>query len=145
TQPVRDVTRAQLVEMMLGRSFEDMYPKAGPHRHEGDRVVVEKLNVAGALHDFSMTAPRGRIVCIAGQIGSGANVVTRALAGLVPGATGRVSVGDKPLRLGSVPHCVARDLLFLSEDRAAEGIFHQRSALENLLAANFSAHTHMGI
>jgi ABC-type sugar transport system ATPase subunit len=90
-----------------------------------------------------LVAPRGKILCIAGQIGSGASVVTRALAGLVPGATGRVSVGGKPLRLGSVPHCVGRGVLFLSEDRAAEGIFHQRSVLENFLAGSFGAHTRL--
>jgi ribose transport system ATP-binding protein/rhamnose transport system ATP-binding protein len=145
TRQVPDITREQLIELMLGRPFGDMYPAAAAGPDTGDALVVEGLNVAGSVQDLSLVAPRGKILCIAGQIGSGANVVTRALAGLVPGATGRVSVGDKPLRLGSVPHCVARDLLFLSEDRAAEGIFHQRSALENLLAANFSAHTHMGI
>jgi ABC-type sugar transport system ATPase subunit len=145
TQPVRDVTRAQLVEMMLGRSFEDMYPKAGPHRHQGDRVAVEKLNVAGALHDFSMTAPRGRIVCIAGQIGSGANVVTRALAGLVPGATGAVTVDGKPMRLGSVPHCVERNVLFVSDDRATEGLFPQMSVLDNLIATRLDAAARLGV
>ena len=69
-------------------------------------MVVEGLNVPGTLHNFSMVAPRGRIVCIAGQIGSGANMVTRALAGLVPSATGNVTVDGRPMRLGSVPHCV---------------------------------------
>src|SRR6478736_4278400 len=145
TRQVRHITRDQLIELMLGRPFGDMYPASAAGPDTGQALVVETLNVDGIVQDLSLVAPRGKILCIAGQIGSGANVVTRALAGLVPGATGRVSVGDKPLRLGSVPHCVARDLLFLSEDRAAEGIFHQRSALENLLAANFSAHTHMGI
>ena len=46
----------------------------------------------------------------------------------------------RPLPLGSVPHCVRRGVLFLSEDRAGEGIFHQRSVLENLLAGSLAAH-----
>ena len=32
-------------------------------------------------------------------------------------------------------------MLFLSEDRAGEGIFHQRSVLENLLAGGLAAHS----
>ena len=107
--------------------------------------MVETLNVDGIVQDLSLVAPRGKILCIAGQIGSGANVVTRALAGLVPGASGRVSIDGKPLQLGSAPRCVERNVLFLSEDRAAEGIFHQRSVLENLLAGSFNAHTRFGI
>jgi ABC-type sugar transport system ATPase subunit len=35
--------------------------------------------------------------------------------------------------------------LFLSEDRAAEGIFPQRSVLENLLAAGLGSHKRFGI
>jgi ribose transport system ATP-binding protein/rhamnose transport system ATP-binding protein len=95
--------------------------------------------------DVSFVAPRGRILCIAGQIGSGANLVTRALAGLVPGARGEVRLDGRPLPLGSVPNCVRRGVLFLSEDRAGEGIFHQRSVLENLLAGGLAAHTRLGV
>ena len=143
TRPVRDMTRERLIESMLGRPFGDMYPASAAGPDIGDALLVDKLNVAGMVRNLSLVAPRGKILCIAGQIGSGANVVTRALAGLVPGATGRVSVDGRPLRLGSVPHCVGRGVLFLSEDRAAEGIFHQRSVLENLLAGSFGAHTRL--
>jgi ABC-type sugar transport system ATPase subunit len=114
TEPVSAVTREHLVELMLGRSFEDMYPEAAARPDQGGRVVVDGLDVPGTLYNFSMVAPRGRIVCIAGQIGSGANMVTRALAGLVPSATGKVTVDGRPLGLGSVPHCVARNVLFVS-------------------------------
>src|SRR4029077_19848202 len=133
-------TRERLIESMLGRPFGDMYPAPAAGPDGGDALVVDKLSVAGAVQDLSLVAPRGKIICIAGQIGSGANVVTRALAGLVPGASGRVSIDGKPLQLGSAPRCVERNVLFLSEDRAAEGIFHQRSVLENLLAGSFNAH-----
>ena len=145
TKAVRDITRGELIELMLGRPLGDMYPGSSPPLDAGNAVVVQTLNVAGVVHDVSLVAPRGKILCIAGQIGSGANVVTRALAGLVHGATGRVSVEGQRLRLGSVSHCVARGVLFLSEDRAAEGIFHQRSVLENLLAGSFGAHTRFGV
>ena len=145
TELVNRVTREQLVEQMLGRSFEEMYPKAAPPLDKSIRVSVEGLNVPGALHDFSMIVPRGRIVCIAGQIGSGANVVTRALAGLVPSATGRVTVDGRPMRLGSVTHCVARNVLFVSDDRAAEGLFPQMTVLDNLVATQLGACRRMGV
>ena len=145
TQPVSEVTRERLVELMLGRSFDDMYPKAAARPDRGVRVVVEGLNVPGTLHNFSMVAPRGRIVCIAGQIGSGANVVTRALAGLVPSATGNVMVDDRPMRLGSVPHCVSHNVLFISDDRASEGLFPQMTVLDNLVATRLDASARIGV
>src|SRR4029079_12440139 len=94
----------------------------------GQALVVETLSVDGIVQDLSLVAPRGKILCIAGQIGSGANVVTRALAGLVPDASGRVSIDGKPLQLGSAPRCVERNVLFLSEDRACRGLLPQQSA-----------------
>lgn len=145
TAPADEVTREQLVELMLGRSFEDMYPEAAVQRDDGVRMVVDALNVPGTLHDFSMAAPRGRIVCIAGQIGSGANMVTRALAGLVASATGRVRIDGLPMRLGSVPHCVGRNVVFVSDDRAAEGLFPQMTVLDNLIAAQLGASTRLGV
>jgi ribose transport system ATP-binding protein/rhamnose transport system ATP-binding protein len=144
TQPVATVTRAQLVEQMLGRALEDMYPAAVKRPERLDGMSVRNLSVPGALPDFSMDAPRGRILCIAGQIGSGANLVTRALAGLVPGASGSVAIDGKPIRLGSVPHCVARDVLFVSDDRAAEGLFPQMNVLDNLIATQLAGHTRWG-
>jgi ABC-type sugar transport system ATPase subunit len=143
TQPVGEVTRARLVEMMLGRSFDDMYPKT-VHRPRRDGVVVEKLDVPGALHDFSMVAPRGCVVCIAGQVGSGAHLALRALAGLVPAATGSVTLDGNAVRLGSVAHCVARNILFVTDDRAAEGVFAQMTALDNLVAARLDAAARLG-
>src|SRR6478609_7843802 len=119
TRQVRDLTRDQLIELMLGRPFGDMYPASAAGPDAGQALVVETLNVDGIVQDLSLVAPRGKIICIAGQIGSGANVVTRALAGLVPGASGRVSIDGKPLQLGSAPRCVERNVLFLSEERVA--------------------------
>ena len=108
-------------------------------------VTVERLNVARQIRDFSLSAPHGKITCVVGQIGSGANMVTRALAGLVESATGEVRVNGRRLPLGSVSQCVANNVLFLSEDRAAEGLFHQMSVLDNLVAASLSQHARLGM
>lgn len=145
TQPVGEVTRERLIELMLGRPFDEMYPEVQAQPDGGNAVIIEGLTVPGMVHDFSMTAPRGKILCVAGQIGSGATMVTRALAGLVPDAGGRVTVDGKPVRLGSVPHCVARNVFFLSEDRAAEGLFHMMTVLDNLVATRLSAYARLGV
>lgn len=145
TQPVAEVTRERLIELMLGRAFDEMYPEVQAHPGGGDVLEVQGLTVPGMVHDFSMTAPRGKILCVAGQIGSGATAVTRALAGLVPGAVGRVALDGRTMRLGSVPHCVARNVFFLSEDRAAEGLFQPMRVLDNLVATRLDAHARLGV
>lgn len=145
TQPVGDVTRERLIELMLGRSFDEMYPQVHAHPDAREALVFDGLTVPGAVQAFSTIAPRGKILCIAGQIGSGAAMVTRAAAGLVPGAHGRLTLDGKALRLGSVPHCVARNVFFLSEDRAAEGLFQLMKVLDNLVATRLHAHAPLGV
>jgi len=145
TRPVGEVTRERLIELMLGRRFEEMYPQIPAHPDAGDGLVFDRLTVPGMVHDFSAIAPRGKILCVAGQIGSGAAMVTRAAAGLVPDALGRLTLDARALRLGSVPHCVARNVFFISEDRAAEGLFPPLKVLDNLVATRLDAHAPLGV
>jgi ribose transport system ATP-binding protein/rhamnose transport system ATP-binding protein len=145
TQPSSSIGRDTLIELMLGRKLEEMYPAL----HVGDEgqppLVVEGLSVPGAVRGFSMVAKNGQILCIAGQLGSGAQQIVRSLAGLVPDARGNVLVSGTPLRLGSVPRGVRRGIFFISEDRAGEGVFLNRSALENLIALQLPKHSRAGI
>lgn len=144
TRPVSDVTRAGLIEFMLGRKLEDMYPAARSRTADDAALTVEDLSIPGAAAGISFAAPRGKIVCLAGQVGSGAQAVPRAFAGLVPDATGRVRVNGADLRLGSVRRSLARNVLFISEDRASEGVFLGRSVLENLVALRLADHRRLG-
>ena len=97
TSPLSGLTRESLIELMLGRSFAEMYPDAAHVAADDPVLTVSNLSIPGEVRDFSMIAPRGEIVCIAGQIGSGASAIVRALAGLEPDATGQVRVGERAL------------------------------------------------
>jgi ABC-type sugar transport system ATPase subunit len=63
---------------------------------------------------------------------------------LLPDATGAVAVDGELLPLGSVSKSVERGVLFVSEDRAAEGIFHQLRVRDNLIASSLAANTRAG-
>src|SRR6185437_10755997 len=107
TRRTAEIDRAALMAMMLGRRLSDMYPQW--ETREGDILLrVRGLRVHGAVEDFALDAARGKVVCLAGQVGSGAVETLRALAGLVPGASGKVSVAGRPLKLRSVQRAQAR-------------------------------------
>lgn len=145
TRLTSNIDRHELIELMLGRKLKDMYPAARKIAGGIRPLVVEDLSVPGAAHGFSMVAQKGQILCLAGQIGSGAHRVVRSLAGLIAETTGDVQVNGWPLRLGSVPDAVKRGILFISEDRAGEGIFPNRSALENVTALQLPTFCRAGI
>jgi ABC-type sugar transport system ATPase subunit len=130
---------------MLGRSLRDMYPpKSGASGKVGG-VRVKDLSVPGLFGDLSIEAPRGKIVCIAGQIGSGATAVTRALAGLVEEARGDVSVDGSALALGSVREAVALDIMFITDDRAREGVFLALSVADNAVVTRLDECSRLGL
>ncbi|MGN6765872.1 MAG: ATP-binding cassette domain-containing protein, partial [Rhizobiaceae bacterium] len=116
--PIAEVDRQKLIEMMLGRSFREMYPEAPRQPASGLALQVERLDVPGAVHDLSFSVPRGQITCIAGQVGAGAGTVIRAIAGLVPNCKGRLLLDGRELPIGSVGARARRNITFVSEDRA---------------------------
>src|SRR5262249_38395680 len=137
-------TRRTRMRTMFGRCFVKMNPER--RRAEGEApLVVENLSVPGSVAVFSMSVPRGKIVCLAGQVGSGAVEVINALAGLVQEATGRVRVNGKPLRLGSPAAALKHNVMFVSGDRAEEGVFRRLNVLDNLVATRLGAFARFGV
>ena len=144
TRPTADIDRRHLMEMMLGRSLGEMYPDWDSRPGE-PMLEVKSLRVPPIVPDFNLTAQRGMVICLAGQVGSGAIEVLRALAGLAPGATGDVKVAGKSMRLRSVQQSQAANVQFVSEDRAGEGIFLRLPVGQNLVATRLTDYGRLGI
>ena len=144
TQKTADIDRAHLMQMMLGRSLGEMYPR-WESKSGGPMLVAKNLCAPPIVRNFNLTAERGTVTCLAGQVGSGAIEVLRALAGLAWDATGEVTVADKPMRLRSVAKSRAAKVQFISEDRAGEGIFLRLSVGQNLVATRLPDHTRLGL
>ncbi len=143
TNPVSAITRDTLIGDMLGRSFAEIYPPKQQAAHEG-ALIVDGLHIPGIVERLSFTAPRGKITVLSGQIGSGATEVARAIAGLVHDATGTLSLGGRPVPLGSAHASRRAGIMFVSEDRAIDGLFH-RSVLENLVASDLGRYAQSGL
>jgi ABC-type sugar transport system ATPase subunit len=143
TCKVVDIDRKALIEMMLGRAFDDMYPE---HFHvEGESILeINDLAIPAVVNKFSLNVLKGDIVFIAGQVGSGAEGVIRAIAGLVYDASGSLRMNKELLRFGSPQVSIGHEVMFVSGERAEEGIFRARSVLENLVATRLAAHSRFG-
>src|SRR5262249_57602221 len=81
-------------------------------------LEVKDLRVPPLVQSFELTARRGMVICLAGQVGSGAAEVLRALAGLVFDATGAVRIAGEPVRLRSVTGAQRAKMQFISAGRA---------------------------
>jgi ABC-type sugar transport system ATPase subunit len=143
TEAVNAIDRSRLIAMMLGREMSQLYPDSHAPA-EGDGFVVWGLTIPNAVQALDFTALRGAVTCLAGQVGSGATDALRALAGLNPNATGRVTALGKPYELRSVHRARRRNVRFVSEDRAGEGVFIRLSVADNLIACQLRRFTQAG-
>lgn len=144
TMNTAETDRLQLMSMMLGRDVGDLYPKIEPH--VGDEMFsVRGLNIPGRVANLNLSARRGMVVGLVGQIGSGASAALRALAGLTPNAAGQVAVNGVPYALRSVTRSRAAKVQFISDDRAGEGIFLHMRVDQNLTAAQLKRQSYFGV
>ncbi|CAN5351474.1 sugar ABC transporter ATP-binding protein [soil metagenome] len=145
TTDTADLTTQQLIVQMLG---EAPHRPARPATETGGRtpsLTVSDLTVPGAVSGFSLEAAAGTVYGIAGQLGSGASDVLRALAGLQPAVSGTVSLGGtKLVARGPVARHRA-GIMFISNDRKAEGLFLESSVGVNLTATRLPALSRFGI
>jgi len=144
TRQTSEIDRTHLMEMMLGRSLGEMYPQWDSRPGE-PMLVVKNLAVPPVVQNFDLTARRGMVVCLAGQVGSGAIEILRGLAGLAYNATGEVSVAGRSMPLRSVADAQDARVQFISEDRAGEGVFLRLRVAENLVATRLAEFSHFGI
>src|SRR5215468_2010050 len=144
TRRTAEIDRAQLMRMMLGRSIGEMYPPWDARPGE-PMLTVRNLRVPPVVQSFNLTAERGMVVCLAGQVGSGAIEVLRALAGLAADATGEVRIAGQPVQLRSVRRAQRAKMQFISEDRAGGGIFIRMNVGQNLVDTRHADHSRFGI
>jgi ABC-type sugar transport system ATPase subunit len=145
TVPATDLTVGELIVQMLGEA---------PHRLSATRPAdpdlshalrIEQLRVPGRLAGFTLTAAAGRIVALAGQLGSGASDVLRALVGLHPTASGLVELHGRPVPFHSPVRAARGGIAFVSNDRKSEGLFLHTSIARNLVATRLPSLGRRGI
>jgi ribose transport system ATP-binding protein len=116
---------------MVGRTIDDLYPRGG--RPADGELVLETRDLAGEGQPLSATLAlrRGRVLGIAGLIGSGRTALLRTLFGLAPVRSGAVRIGD--VRGAASPrtrwHSGAG---YVSEDRKREGLAVRLSVADNV-------------
>lgn len=121
---------AALIEMMVGRAIEDIYPQIT--RNPGDVVLrISQLSTWG-VHGVDLEVRRGEVLGVAGLVGSGKSRMFRALMGLLPISGGSVDLQGRDITGLSTRQMMAAGLYYLTSDRKHEGLSLTSSATENV-------------
>ena len=136
TRNVDDVTPGDVVNAMVGRVIENLYPEKQSPAEASEEVVLEVRNLGDArrFQDVSFTLHRGEILGLAGLIGAGRSEIVKGICRLDADVSGEVWLKGRKLELAHYQDSIANGMVYLSEDRKSEGVF-----LEMPIAANVSA------
>lgn len=144
TADVAAIDGDRLVELMLGEHPPAPAP-AVPGSGGEPALTIAGLSAGAKTRGFGLSAERGRIYGLAGQVGSGAGEVLRALGGLEPGARGEVRMDARALPLGSPVRAAAAGVAYLSNDRKGEGLFLGQTVAANLVATRLRELSRWGV
>ena len=134
-----------LVELMLGRELENMFPpKRAVSRAEPLLKVVD-LWPDGALEPFNFNAFPGEILGLAGQLGSGSGYALAAMAGALKARGGAIEFGGHCFLPRSPKEAIRRGIAYCSDDRKLDGLFLGRPINENLSSPALSRISSVGI
>ena len=134
THASSDVTRDDIIRMMVGREITQMFPKEDVPI--GDVVLsVRNLGLKGVFHDVSFDVRAGEILGIAGLVGSGRSNVAETLFGVTPASAGVIEIDSKPLTIDSPTTAIRNRMAFLTEDRKDTGCLLILDVLENMQIA----------
>lgn len=134
THASSDVTRDDIIRMMVGREITQMFPKEDVPL--GDVVLsVKNLTLDGVFRDVSFEVRAGEILGVAGLVGSGRSNVAESLFGVTPASSGTIEIDGKPVRIDSPTEAIRHRMAFLTEDRKETGCLLILNVLENMQLA----------
>ncbi|MDD2534269.1 MAG: sugar ABC transporter ATP-binding protein [Eubacteriales bacterium] len=135
TKKIEELTRQDIISMMVGRELTHMFPKV--EVEIGEPVLeVKNLTRAGKFNNISFTLHKGEILGLAGLMGAGRTEVMESLFGLVPANSGEVLIKGKPVNIKSASDAKKNGLAFITEDRKLTGLFLPHSVKDNIIAAS---------
>ncbi len=130
TRSVAETDRAGLIQLMVGRQIDSLFPKVTAPR---GRPVLELSDLARppATNGVSFAVHEGEIVGLAGLVGSGRSELAQAIFGITPATAGTMRVAGRAARVRSVADARRLGIAYVPEDRATQGLVRPMTVREN--------------
>lgn len=121
TRPASELTRSQLISLMVGRTLAESFPERKPPSEE---VVLDVRQLSGnGVEDVSFQLHKSEILGLAGLVGSGRTELAKVLYGAARRTGGEVLCNGKPIHIHSTSEAIRAGIGLIPEDRKGEGVF----------------------
>ena len=142
TVDIKDTTKENLSQMMVGRPVEFVVEKA-PAQPKSEVLKVEGLSVKSKVHkelavnNVSFSVRSGEIVCIAGIDGNGQSELVYGLTGLEPVAAGKVTLNGVDVTKSSIRFRNTHGISHIPEDRHKHGLVLDYTLEQNMVLQRY--------
>jgi simple sugar transport system ATP-binding protein len=135
TQPTKEMTRNDLVKMMVGREMKPITPQ--PPQKGNVRLKIENLHTMGdrgteTLRGINLEIHGGEVVGLAGVSGNGQRELAECLSGLRKLTEGRIELDQTDITAIPLKERVESGLSYIPEERMRDGAIRDFSVQENL-------------
>ena len=127
-----DVPVRTIVEAMVGRSLERMFPALPT---PSDEITLEVRNLASPFNtfrDINFSVRKGEVFGIAGLMGAGRTELVRAITGADPISSGEIILHGQPVTPRSPMDSIRNGIVLVPEDRKLQGVVLEHSISENI-------------
>ena len=126
-----DITVDKIVQMVIGRSLEQMYPKL--EAEQGDIILkVENLTKIGLFKNVSFELHKGEILGFFGLVGAGRSEVMQTIFGIDSKTSGDVFINGEKVNIANPSDAMNHGLAYLPEDRQIQGAILAMNIRENI-------------
>lgn len=132
TMPLSETNENQLVELMIGRTWQNFFPNHSERVPGSERLRVEGLSSLGKFRDVSFTVRAGEVIGMAGLVGAGRSEVAMAIFGLDAQRTGRVLIEGREVSIRNPREAMNHGIGLVSEDRKMHGLIPELGCGQNI-------------
>ncbi|MBR5816759.1 MAG: sugar ABC transporter ATP-binding protein, partial [Anaerotignum sp.] len=135
TENIADIDLNHVVQMMIGRTIGELFPKR--ESNIGAEVLrVEGLTSGKLFKDISFDVKAGEVLGVSGLMGAGRTEIMQALFGNLHVDSGKIYIDGKEASIKNPRQAIAEGIGFITEDRKVEGLLLEKSIAENIHIAN---------
>ena len=134
TKRVAETDAAGLVQLMVGRRIESLFPKVTVPI--GEPVLeVKGLERRPLTRSVSLTVRAGEIVGLAGLVGSGRSELAQTIFGVTPADAGEIRIAGQQVDIRSPAQARSLGVAYVPEDRGTQGLVRPMTVRENFSLA----------
>jgi ABC-type sugar transport system ATPase subunit len=145
TLPLAQASEEELVKLMIGRTWQRLFPVHAERATGPERLRVENFSSPGRFQDINFAIRAGELLGVAGLVGSGRSEVAQGIFGLDPKVTGRVLVDGCEVNPGSPREAMKCGIGLVSEDRKGQGLVLGMECGENITLSSLSRLSRGGV